>query len=218
MPVKKKKTFPLGPAAVGAAALIMILGLSWWLFFRPKPRPAAADAAAATAGPKAPAPKPTPAAAPVVASSATPSTIEDRLQRLESFLPAEAEPLDIPARLAQLEAQIARLRNEIRSSDLSFIREWKVGPQQAGDPPAVSNDFLITRPAWRVACRVAKTFGQNQDVAVRVFLRQEPDRMIAEIPANSSMEIRDGPGVYFFRATAVGAEIVVASPRRACTT
>ncbi|MGQ9822865.1 MAG: hypothetical protein ACUVQK_13480 [Thermogutta sp.] len=211
MPVKKKKTFPLGPAAVGVAALIMILGLSWWVFFRPKPRPAAADTSsavtpAATAAPKAPAP----AAAPVVTSSAAPSAVEDRLQRLESFLPAEAEPLDIPARLAQLEAQIAQLRNEIRSSELSAIKEWKVGPQQPGDPPAVSNDFLITRPVWRVACRVAKTFAQNRDVAVRVFLRQEPDRLIAEIPANSSMEIRGGPGVYFFRATAVGAEIVVA--------
>lgn len=210
MPVKKKKTFSIGPALVGVAALLMIVGLSWWVFFRPKPRPAAADAAAATAQAKAPAPNPAPSPASVVALSATPSAIEDRLARLESFLPAEAEPVDLLARLAHLEAQIARLRTEIRSPDLSAIKEWKVAPQQPGEPPAVSNDFLITRPVWRVACRVAKTFGQNQEVAVRVFLRQEPDRLIAEIPANSSMEIRGQPGVYFFRATAVGAEIVVA--------
>ncbi|GAB6185317.1 hypothetical protein [Thermopirellula anaerolimosa] len=211
MPVRKKRSMPIGPLTAGGIAAVSLLVLVWFVFLRPKPKPvvaeaAASDKAAATAAPPRPAvPNPAPASAPA-------SGLAERVARLEAFLPADAEPTeDLISRLSRLEARIEHLQSQLDAKTTgSIINEWRVSAQSPDSPPAVSNDFLVTRPVWRVACRVAKEVGPTRQVLVQVYLRQEPDRVIAEIPANSSMEIRGRPGVYFFRVTAVGADVVVA--------
>ena len=214
MPVRKKRSMPIGPLAAGGVAVLMLLGLVWFVFFRSKPTAAvSADAAGQTAKPAAKAAA-QPAAAPKPApASPAPAGLAERVARLEAFLPPDApEPTDgLIARLERLEAKLEQVQAQLAPRvPGTIINEWRVPAQKPDDPPAVSNDFLVTRSVWRVACRVAKEVAQPQQVLVRVYLRQEPERVIAEIPANSSMEIRSQPGAYFFRVTAVGADVVVA--------
>ncbi|GAB4133399.1 MAG: hypothetical protein Kow0040_15650 [Thermogutta sp.] len=208
MPVKKKRSVATGPLVAGGITVVLVVLLGWFIFLRPKPKPvvteaAASDKAAAPARPAVPNPGPAPN---------PPSGLAERVARLEAFLPADAEPTeDLIARLDRLEARIEQLQSQLDAkTGGSIINEWRVSAQSPDSPPAVSSDFLVTRPVWRVACRVAKEVGPTRQVLVQVFLRQEPDRVIAEVPANSSIEIRGRPGVYFFRVTAVGADVVVA--------
>jgi len=211
MPVKKKRSVASGPLIMGGIAGVMILGLLWYVFLRPKPKVVATDTAAQTTQASA-APAARPASNPAPPAAAVPTGLAERIARLEAFLPPEIEPTeDLIARLDRLETKIEQVQAQLNARvPGTIINEWRVPAQNADDTPAVSNDFLVTRSVWRVACRVAKTVGPSQQVLVRVYLRQEPDRVVAEIPANSSMEIRSQPGVYFFRVTAVGADVVVA--------
>ncbi len=212
MPVKKKRNPATGPLIMGAIAVVLILGLLWYFFLRPKPKVVAPpDANPTTQASASPAARPA-SNPPPPPTSAVPGGLAERIARLEAFLPPEAEPTeDLITRLDRLEAAIGQLQAQLAARvPGTLINEWRVPAQKPDDPPAISNDFLVTRSVWRVACRVARTVGAAPQVLVRVYLRQEPDRVVAEIPANSSMEIRSQPGVYFFRATAVDADIVVA--------
>ncbi len=214
MPVKKKRSIPTGPIAAGVVAVLIVLGLVWFFFMRPKPTVVATDSPAKTETPS-PTAKPAapPAQAAPAATSSNPGGLSERVARLEAFFPPDVEPTeDLLTRLDRLERRVEQLQAQINSNRTpsTVINEWKVSAQKAGDPPAVSNDFLITRPVWRVACRVVRGSREPGEVMVRVFLRQEPERVVAEIPANSSLEIRSPPGVYFFRVTAVDADAVLA--------